>query len=77
MVYDIIPLIEDNDVRPTTYSPVSDNDSSVDSSLVHPPTESEGYFVSDDADNDHSNSPPPASNIPPPSKPSPTNTSQE
>ena len=31
-------------------APVSNDESIVDSLLVHPPIESEGYFVSDDSD---------------------------
>ena len=36
-VPDIIPLTEDNDSRPPTGAPVSDDKSSVDYLLVHPP----------------------------------------
>ena len=43
-VPDIIHLTEDNNTRPPMVSPVSDDDSSVDSLLGHAPTESEGDF---------------------------------
>ena len=56
---------------------VSDNTSSVDYLLGHPPTESEGYFVSDNANGGSPDSPSPAYNIPLPSQHSPPNTSQE
>ena len=39
-VPDIIPLTEDNDTRPPTGAPISDDESSVDSLLGHTPTES-------------------------------------
>ena len=58
-------------------APVSDNESSVDYLLGHPPIESEGYFFSDDADDGPSNSPYPVYKITSTSKPSPPNTSQE
>ena len=76
-VPDIIPLTEDNDTRTPTGAPVSDNNAIVDSLLVHPPTESEGDFFSNDADYEPSNYPYPASKIPSKSQPSPPNTSQE
>ena len=38
VVPDIIPLAGSNDARPTTGAPISDNESSVDSLLGHPPT---------------------------------------
>ena len=58
-------------------APVSDDESSVDYLLGNTPTESEGYFVSDNSDDGPYNSPYPASNIPSPSQTSPPNTSQE
>ena len=58
-------------------APVSDDESSVDYSLGNTPTESEGYFVSDNSYDGPYNSPSPASNIPPLSYTSPPNTSQE
>ena len=55
-VPDIIPLnTKDNDYRPPTGPPASDDELSVDSLLGHIPTESEGYFVSDDADDGPTN----------------------
>ena len=77
MVPDIIPLTEDNDFRPPAGAPVYDDKSGVDSLLVHPPTELEVDFVSDDADDSTSNYPYPASKIPSLSQPSPPNNSQE
>ena len=41
---DIIPLTEDNDARPPTVAPVSDDTSSFDSSLGRPHIDSEGCF---------------------------------
>ena len=76
LVPDIIALTEDNDAKPPTCAPVSDENSSVDYSLGHTPTESEGDFVSGNGDDGPSNSPSPASNIPSPSQPSPPNTSR-
>ena len=49
-VPDIIPLTEDNNAGPPTGTPVSSDKSIVDYLLGHPTTESEGDFVSDDAD---------------------------
>ena len=44
-VPDIVPMnTKDKDTRPTTGPPISDYNSSVYSSLGHPPTESEGFF---------------------------------
>ena len=57
-------------------SPVFEDDSSIDYLLGNPPTGTEGYFVSDDADDINSNSPSTASKIPSPSQPSSPNTSQ-
>ena len=76
-VLDIIPLKEDNYARPPTSTPVSDNESSVHSLLVHTPTESEGDFFSDDSDDGPSSYPSHASNIPSLSQTSPPNTYQE
>ena len=58
-------------------APVSEYDSSVDSLLVHPPTESEVDFVYDYDDDMPLNYSSPDYNIPSPSQPSPPNTSQE
>ena len=75
-VTDITPLdTKDNDTRTPTGAHVSDNDSIVYSSFVHPPTKSEGDFVSDNSDGGLPDFPSPASNIPSLSQPSPPNTS--
>ena len=77
-VPDIIPLNKkDNDSNLPTGDPVYEDESSVDSLMVHPPTESEGYFVSDNADYGSPNSPYPVYIIPSLSQPSPSNTFQE
>ena len=68
---------KDNGARPPAGDLVSDDKSSVDSPLGHPPTELELYLVSDDTDDGPSNSPSPDSNIPSPSQPLPPNTYQE
>ena len=75
---DIIPLnTKDNDARPHMGAPVSENYSIVDPLLGHPPTESEGDFVSDDSNGGAPSYPSPASNIPSLYQPSTPNTSQE
>ena len=56
-------------------APVYDKDSSFDSLLGHPPTKSEGDFVSDNSDGGLPDFPSPASNIPSLSQPSTPNTS--
>ena len=77
-VPDIIHLnTKDNNARPTTDTLVSEDKLSVDYSLGHPPTESEGYYVSNNADDALPNSPSTNSNIPSPSQPSPPNNSQK
>ena len=76
-VPDIIPLnTKDNDSRPPTGAPISDDESIVDSFLGHPPTESEGYVVSVDAKDGPTHSPSPASDISSPPQNSPPNNSQ-
>ena len=77
MVPDIIPLTEYNNDRPPKGDTVSDDDSSVDSSLGHPPTESKGCFVSGGADDGPSNYPSTAYKITSLSQRLPPNTSQE
>ena len=77
-VLGIIPLnTKDNNVRPPTGAPVSDDNSIVDYLLGHRHIESQGYFVSDDSYDGSPNSPSPYSNISSPSQPSPPNNSKE
>ena len=74
---DIIHLTDYSDAKPPTGVPVSDDESTVDSLLGYPPTESGGDFLCDDADDEPSDSPSLGSNIPSPSQPSPPNNFQE
>ena len=68
-----------NNDRPPKGAPVSDEKSSVYYLLVHPTTESEGYYVHNNAyyDDGSPDSPSPDYNIPSSSQPSPPNTSQK
>ena len=67
----------DNNSRPPTVTPVSDENSSVDYLLGHPHTKSEEYFVFGYANDSPYNYPSPDSKIPSPTQPSTPNNYQE